>query len=294
MDPQTTACEGNLDGIDPEKALARHMPSITRTFPPVLPPRTIRLALGRTGEPLDEFALEHSSRTPQPVIPWRRASLLVAAFAAVAVATAAIVNRGESVEPMPYLAPGPSPIEVEYPDYPGAPPISVAAAAVAVDPPPAAEAEPEPAPKPRARNTDAPARPAATPIAAEPVAERPFAIRSALPQAVAAAAHTDPVNASSNPVALPADAPPRRIGPPLALTTLGGTVTRNGRLALTLDVTERGEVARIVALEAVDVHPDVIDSISAAARAWRYEPARRAGVAVPARVRVTVELNGGN
>jgi len=47
-----------------------------------------------------------------------------------------------------------------------------------------------------------------------------------------------------------------------------------------------------VAHEAVDVHADVVDSITAAARGWRYEPARRDGVAVPARVRVVVELNG--
>ena len=91
-----------------------------------------------------------------------------------------------------------------------------------------------------------------------------------------------------------ADAPPRRIGPPLTLTTLGGTATRNGRLALVLEVTEQGEVARIVSHEAVDVHPDVIDSVSTAARSWRYEPARRDGVAVRANVRVVVELHGGN
>jgi len=34
--------------------------------------------------------------------------------------------------------------------------------------------------------------------------------------------------------------------------------------------------------------------VSTAARAWRYEPARRDGVAVPARVRVVVQLNGGD
>ena len=66
---------------------------------------------------------------------------------------------------------------------------------------------------------------------------------------------------------LPADAPPRRIGPPLTLTTLGGAVTRNGCLALVLDVTEQGDVARVVAHEAVDVHPDVVDSITMAAAA---------------------------
>jgi outer membrane biosynthesis protein TonB len=42
----------------------------------------------------------------------------------------------------------------------------------------------------------------------------------------------------------------------------------------------------------VDVHPEVIDSVAAAARAWRYEPARRDGAPVPARVRVVVQLNG--
>jgi hypothetical protein len=90
---------------------------------------------------------------------------------------------------------------------------------------------------------------------------------------------------------MPADAPPRRIGPPLTLTALGGAMARNGRLALVLDVTEQGDVARVVAHEAVDVHPDVIESISTAALNWRYEPARRDGVAVPARVRVVVQLN---
>ncbi len=76
------------------------------------------------------------------------------------------------------------------------------------------------------------------------------------------------------------------------MTTLGGALSRNGWLALVLDVTEQGDVARVVSHEAVDVHPDVIDTITFSARDWRYEPARRDGVAVPARVRVVVQLKG--
>ena len=91
----------------------------------------------------------------------------------------------------------------------------------------------------------------------------------------------------------PADAPPRRIGPPLTVTALGGTFSKSARLAMVLEVTEQGDVARVVSHEAVDVHADVVDSITAAARGWRYEPARREGIPVPARVRVVVQLSGG-
>jgi hypothetical protein len=101
-----------------------------------------------------------------------------------------------------------------------------------------------------------------------------------------------PASAANLDNARTADSPPRRIGPPIAATTLENTVSPNGRVVLVLEVTEQGDVAGIVSREAVNVHPDALASVDAAARTWRYEPARRDGVAVPARVRVVLQMNG--
>ena len=119
-----------------------------------------------------------------------------------------------------------------------------------------------------------------------------FEVRGSAPQVVVAPA----ADAVHTPVeeAVAADAPPRRIGPiGLSLAALGGTKP-NGSVSLLLDVTETGDVARVVVERAVDLAPSFVEALSEAARAWRYEPARRDGIAVPAQVRATVELHADN
>jgi len=267
-----------------------------------MPSRQERVAPRRAEDALDEFVPEHAaSRGPLPLQRWRVATLVGIAITAAASASFVAI-RERAAWPMPFVAPAPSPSEVEYPEYPGAPVLKTATVAVPARVIPDAQAEPVPrtpaAPaatpaavlRPRARLSQRELRSVTVPASVEPAASRPFDVRGALPQVVAAtASDVGPLGVPNRP--LPADAPPRRIGPPLTLTALGGAMARNGRLALVLDVTEQGDVARVVAHEAVDVHPDVIESISTAALNWRYEPARRDGVAVPARVRVVVQLN---
>ena len=180
-------------------------------------------------------------------LPWISHPAVRIAGAAVVVATVALsvsllLGPTETDTIQTFIAPAPSPIEVEYPEYPGAPLLQTAAAA-------------------------APAEPRA----------------SIAPAAVAIARQE---------TARPPDSPPRRIGPPIAVATLGSTAEKNGRVVLLLEVTEDGHVARVLSREGVDAPPDAIASVATAARAWRYEPARRDGVAVPARVRVVVQLNG--
>lgn len=202
--------------------------------------------------------------------------LLMSGLAAL-VATAFIVTPDRGPVPPPHLIPSPSPIEIEYPDYPGAPPLRNASTSVPSEPA-------------RDKVAVSDAAPSSTPVVL--AAASPFNVRSAKPQVVLASAGDAGADARLDD-SRPADAPPRRIGPPLALTTLGGNLTRNTQLALVLDVTEQGDVSRVVSHEAVDVDPDVIDSVVASARSWRYEPARRDGIPVPARVRVVVQLNSG-
>ena len=203
------------------------------------------------------------------------------------------VTRDPGPAPLPYVVPSPSPIEVEYPDYPGAPALQAASAVpgtLVAEQVAASIDEPAPAQDPKPRTVSDPPRRAAASAVVEATASL-FDVRGPMPQLVAASAR-DVGPATRFDDQPPADAPPRRIGPPLTVTALGGTLSRNGRLALVLDVTEQGDVARVVSHEAVDVHPDVIDTITFSAREWRYEPARRDGVAVPARVRVVVQLKG--
>jgi hypothetical protein len=211
-------------------------------------------------------------------------------------ATALALTTDRGPAPVPYLTPSPSPIEIEYPDYPGAPALRAATAtpstlvaeqvAASIDAPAPAEK-----PTPRTVSPDPLRQASISPAVAEATA-RPFDVRSPMPQIVAASARN--VGAVTRFDDLPpADAPPRRIGAPLTVTALGGTLSKSARLAMVLEVTEQGDVARVVSHEAVDVHSDVVDSITEAARSWRYEPARRDGIPVPARVRVVVQLNSG-
>ena len=203
-------------------------------------------------------------------------------------ATALVLATDRGPAPVPHLTPPPSPIEVEYPDYPGAPPLRAATAASdalvagqGIDA--AAPDKPIPADPPRRASSS---------LAVAEATARPFDVRSPVPQLVAAPARD--VGAATRFGDLPpADAPPRRIGPPLTVTALGGALSKTARLAMVLEVSEQGDVARVVSHEAVDVDADVVDSITAAARGWRYEPARRDGIPVPARVRVVVQLSGG-
>lgn len=249
----------------PRAVLFRHDPVLVRQDARALGPRprTKRRVVVRLQVPMTRLGAALAA-----------AGLMTSGLAAL-VATALVVAPERGPAPPPYLAPSPSPIEVEYPDYPGAPPLRTVSTAVPSTPVAhqvAASIAPPPSP----------------PVVL--AAASPFDVRSATPQLVLASAG-DARPATRLDDSRPADAPPRRIGPPLALTTLGGT-RRNGQLAMVLDVTEQGDVARVVSHEAVDVHADVIDSITTAARGWRYEPARRDGIPVPARVRVVVQLSG--
>ena len=274
---------------------------LTRSAQRFLPSRKERVAPRRASDALDEFAPERAARGGHgPSRPWRVATLVAIAVTAAAAGASFVAIRDAPASAGPFIAPGPSPIEVEYPEYPGAPLLKTATvamparltadtSAVPVTQTAAKRSAAVSQPSPRASLKEPRRAPARATV--EPEARKPFDVRGAVPQVVAAAASdVRPLGVSSR--SIPADAPPRRIGPPLTLTALGGTMPRNGRLALVLDVTEQGDVARVVAHEAVDVHPDVIQSISTAALNWRYEPARQDGVAVPARVRVVVQLNG--
>ena len=244
-------------------------------------------------DPLDEFAPESLGPAirRRPAV-WQKTVLVATALAGGAAAVLFVAISDSVEKPVAVIALARSPIEVEYPKYPGAPLFRTATIAVPARLSPetsAAQVSPAPqvsAPRPQDKRRRVPSR------LVEPEARNAFDVRGAVPQLVSAV--SSDAAAVGEPVrSVLADAPPRRIGPPLTLTTLGGAVTRNGRLALVLEVTEQGEVARVVGHEAVDVHPDVVDSISMAARGWRYEPARRDGVPVRAQLRVVVELNGG-
>lgn len=205
--------------------------------------------------------------------------------------------------PPSFLVPPPSPIEVEYPEYPGAPLLQTAAAAMPARLTAEARVEqlsattadrarpvaPVIATAQRTVPQEAPGR-ATSPRPIEREAARAFDVRGPVPQTASTVPVAVPISNDETPRR--ADSPPRRIGPPIAVTTLGGTAAQDGRVVLVLEVTEQGDVAHIVSREGVDVHPDVIDSVATAARTWRYDPARRDGVAVPARVRVVVQLNG--
>lgn len=268
----------------------------------ILPSRRDRVSQAQAADSLDEFAPEpgpvparakHRPATRQaPALAVAAAALAVAAASAVALGGSLVVNHMSAERPRPFIVPSASPIEVEYPEYPGAPLLQTAA--VAMPARLAAEARAEQLSaieQADARLTrDAP-RPAVSRKAVVPEAANAFDVRGSIPQAASTALMAIPIVNEQTP--RPADTPPRRIGPPIAVTTLGGTAEQNGRVVLVLEVTEQGEVARIVSREAVDVHPNVLDTVATAARAWRYEPARRGGVAVPARVRVVVQLNGG-
>jgi hypothetical protein len=279
------------------------MLSVARTVQRMLPSRRDRISQRQAAESLDEFAPEprlvparanHRPATRQsPALAVAAAALAVAAASAVALGGSLVVNRMSTEGPRQFIAPSASPIEVEYPEYPGAPLLQTAA--VAMPARLAAEARAEQLAaieQAGARSARDVPRPAVSRKAVAPEAVNAFDVRGPIPQAASTALMAIPI--VSEQTTRPADSPPRRIGPPIAITTLGGTVARNGRIVLVLEVTEQGEVARIVSREAVDVHSDVIDTVSTAARAWRYEPARRDGVAVPARVRVVVQLNGGD
>jgi hypothetical protein len=300
--------------------------------------RTVpRPPVRRSGDdPLDEFADEREALIV-PVPPAPRASLvrpdavaetsrlrpkpevvvrvhvpILRAVAAMGLATTGLaallgaglfVARDRGPEPPPYVVPPPSPIEVEYPDYPGAPALQAASAvpstlvveqvAASIDAPaPAKDSKPVPVTpdSPRRAASTEPRR-ASSSMGVVEASTSLFGVRGPMPQLVAAS--TRDAGAATRFADPPsADAPPRRIGPPLTFTALGGTLSPNARLALVLDVTEQGDVARVVSHEAVDVHPDVIDSVTFSARNWRYEPARRDGVPVPARLRVVVQLKG--
>jgi hypothetical protein len=232
-------------------------------------------------EPLDEFAQEATTPITEKIpaaVAWWMASIAGTVLVAVVSSAFLAMFRNSSGPPQAFIAPAASPVEVEYPDYPGAPLLAPAVAAVPdrLHPDQADSIER----RPRIERA----------AAIQPAPARAFDVRRPGPQVVSALAGggATPV---ANMVTLE-DAPPRRIEPAghLAVTTLGGT-SGSGRLALVLDVTEEGNVARVVSHEAVDIHPDVIDAVSAAALSWRYEPARRAGVPMPARVRVVVELS---
>ena len=246
----------------------------------------------------DGRALEPPHRTKREVVvrvqvPMTRRGAALAAAGLVTsglgalFATALVLTTDRGPAPLPYLTPSPSPIEVEYPDYPGAPPLRTVSTAVPSTP--VADRVTASIASVTSTANDDPRVPPSPPVVL--AAASPFDVRGAAPQLVVASAG-DTGAAVRLDDSRPADSPPRRIGPPLALTMLGG-IRSNGQLALVLDVTEQGDVARVVSHEAVDVHADVVDSITTAARGWRYEPARREGVAVPARVRVVVQLNGG-
>jgi TonB family protein len=89
-----------------------------------------------------------------------------------------------------------------------------------------------------------------------------------------------------------ADAPPRRIRPHTLSLSAVADARPSGSVLLVLDVTEAGDVARVAIERAVDLAPSFVEELTEATRSWRYEPARRDGIAVPAQVRVTVELHG--
>lgn len=296
------------------------MPFHARPHEPLMPIRQARLVPGmRDGDALDEFALENSPEMARliatlrevsalereapggslaavsprvrrrPVVHVRyRAAAAVAASITCAVGVTAwlVVNADTPGVRGAVAAERPSPVKVLYPDYTGATSLLQAAAAAlsavltAEAPGRSTRSAPESNPLLQAR--------LAPGMGLEP--QLAFDVRGALPQAAVADAQAAPFEPSDRPG--PADAPPRRLGPPLTVTMLGGAFPATGRLALLLDVTGDGDVARVVTEEAIDVHDDVIDSVSAAARAWKYQPARRDGSPVPARVRVVVHLRG--
>ena len=287
----------------------------SRPFQRILPSRRDRVVPRPATDSLDEFATEPASASvgavPQPPrvrqASWPRHPAVriagaTAVLATVAASVSFLLDRGTTDTPPSFIAPPPSPVDVEYPEYPGAPLLETAAAAMPAPLKPESQAEQlsatapaqtrsvvRVAAAPRPADTADGSRRAVLSRPAEPDTARAFDVRGAAPQAASIVQVAVPIAGEEAP--RPADSPPRRIGAPIAVTTLGGTA-KDGRVVLVLEVTEQGDVARIVSREGVDVHPDVIDSVATAARAWRYEPARRDGVAVPARVRVVVQLNG--
>jgi hypothetical protein len=229
-------------------------------------------------------------------IPWRTVAIVASVALAVALAGSIVAIPDTAPPSEAFVAPAASPIEVEYPDYPGAPLLEAAATAMPARLTPEAAADQSAVgTRPQAVATlpaDSPRPPDTLRLPTRLQSDVPgaFGVRGAIPQIASVVPAVATVPVADQPI--PGDAPPRRIGPPLAITAVGGAATRNGRVVLVLEITENGEVARILSREAVDVHPDVADSVADAARTWRYEPARRDGVPVPARVRVVVELNG--
>jgi hypothetical protein len=280
----------------------------------VLPSRRDRAAARPAIDALDEFAAEREAASTHtvPSLATDRQSArlahpaaLIAGGAAVAtlVLGVSLLRTPSPTERTSFIAPPPSPIDVEYPEYPGAPLLEAAAAAMPARlkaegqveqlsttalaqtrPVVSAAAAPQPTASGDGSRSRSPSQ------SVEPEAARAFDVRGPAPQTASIVAVANPIATDETP--RPMDSPPRRIGPPIAVTTLGGMAAKDGRVVLVLEVTEHGDVDRIVSREGVDVHPEVIDSVAAAARAWRYEPARRDGAPVPARVRVVVQLNG--
>lgn len=287
------------------------MPSPARSIQRFLPSRRERVAPPPAADQLNEFAPEHATMpAPRPValrvtVAWLTVAQIWTAVASIVLLSSLVAIRDTATKPRSVVAPAASPIEVEFPEYPGAPLLQTAVAAVPGRLTPDTQAEQVSANagqgsavvasfSPRQVQPRSQPRPLTSGVVAALEAPNPFDVRSRLPQVVSAMTSelVSPLDAAEQSTLV--DAPPRRIGPPLTLKTVGGAVTRNARLSLVLDVTDQGDVARVLAHEAVDVPPDMIESIAMAARGWRYEPARRDGVAVPARIRVVVQLGGGD
>ena len=228
-------------------------------------------------DPLDEFAPEQTAiRDRAPARPWRRLAIVTgrprsarSPSRRVRPRTAGVVARlqcrchgiGATLRPSPIevgtCSPGVSlfsrrppwrrrhrPDSVAEPhrsghaDYPGAPPLRTAATAV-----------------PSGRRPTELAECRSRPLQSKPsrAAASAFDVRRAVPQ-VAGRGRVGRRDARRAQMTAARGRAAAAHWPPMALTTLGGTVTRNGRLALVLDVTEQGDVARIVSHEAVDVH----------------------------------------
>ena len=104
----------------PRAALFRHDPMLVRQDVVALEPRphTKREVVVRVQVPMSRLGATLAA-----------AGLAMSGLAAL-FATALVVTPDRGPAPPPYIVPSPSPIEIEYPDYPGAPPLRTASTAV--------------------------------------------------------------------------------------------------------------------------------------------------------------------